>query len=213
MASKSNKPVLGLIGGIGSGKSHVAAEFAKHGGHLISGDQLGHEALRQPDIKEQVVRRWGREVLDDNGEIVRRRVGAKVFANPAERHALEAMVFPFIEDGIRKQIESAQADAQVAFVILDAAIMLETGWNKVCDSLVYVHAPHEIRLQRLAEKRGWSAKEVEGRENAQLSLNDKRHHADFVIDNSGAPEAVAPQVEGLLEKLGIPHRQKSEEFR
>ena len=71
------KPVLGLIGGIGSGKSLVAAELARFGGRIIAGDQLGHEGLRQPEIKEEVVRRWGKEVLDENGEVNRRRDWAK----------------------------------------------------------------------------------------------------------------------------------------
>src|SRR5262245_2345367 len=85
-------PVIGLIGGIGSGKSRVAAEFACRGGRVISGDELGHEALRQPGIKEQVVRRWGPEVLNEKDDVDRRKLGAIVFADAAQRKALEALV-------------------------------------------------------------------------------------------------------------------------
>ena len=94
------KPVIGLIGGIGSGKSRVAAEFARRGAVIIAGDQLGHEALRQPEIKARVVDRWGPAALDAAGEIDRRKLGAAVFADPAERKALEAMVQPSKADYI-----------------------------------------------------------------------------------------------------------------
>src|SRR5438105_3251594 len=96
------KPVLGLIGGIGSGKSVVAEELARRGARIVSGDRLGHEALRQPDIRERIVERWGRGVLDAAGEIDRRKVGAIVFGEERERKALENIVFPYIEAGIRR---------------------------------------------------------------------------------------------------------------
>src|SRR5262245_36949267 len=127
--AESRKPILGLLGAMGSGKSTVAAALIRRGGRLISGDALGHEGLRQPDIREQLVRRWGRDVLDAHGEVDRRKVAGLVFADPAERRALEAMVFPWIERRFREEIAVAEVDPQVAFVVLDAAIMLEAGWN------------------------------------------------------------------------------------
>jgi len=213
MSSQSSKPVIGLIGGIGSGKSAVAAELVKHGGRIVSGDKLGHDALLQPDIKEAIVRRWGKEVLDENGEIARRTLGVEVFAAPAERKALEVLVFPYIERGLREEIDAARQVSAVAFVILDAAIMLETGWNKQCDWLVYVHAPRAVRLARLAERRGWSEKEVAARESAQMPLTDKVARADWAIDNSGTPAELTRQVDRLLEALGITHRQSFAKFR
>src|SRR5579884_1022824 len=104
------KPVIGLVGGIGSGKSAAAAAFARRGGRLIVGDDVGHLALRQPDIREAVVRRWGKELLGDDGEIVRRRLGAIVFADAGERRALEEIVHPWIRRRIEEEIARAQAD-------------------------------------------------------------------------------------------------------
>jgi dephospho-CoA kinase len=201
--SSARQPVLGLIGGMGSGKSLVAAEMARRGGRIISGDLAGHEALRQPDIKTRVVERWGQAVLDEKGDVDRRKLGAIVFADPAERKALEALVFPFIERRFREEAALAQQDPAVRFVILDAAIMLEAGWNNVCHRLVYVDSPAAVRLRRLAEQRGWSAKEVETREQAQMPLEEKRRRADAVIDNSGSPEATVRQIEGLLRQWNL----------
>jgi dephospho-CoA kinase len=202
-ARRSSKPILGLIGGMGSGKSYVAGELARHGGRIISGDILGHEALRQPDIKEKLVARWGRDVLDQDGEVDRRKVGRIVFADPAERKVLEALSFPWIERRFREESEKAQNDPAVKFVILDAAIMLEAGWNRVCDRLVYVDSPRALRLQRLSQQRGWTEKEVEAREQAQLPLEEKRRCADAVIDNSGDSATTARQIADLLQQWSL----------
>lgn len=197
------KPVIGLVGGIGSGKSRVAAEFAKCGARVIHADQLGHEALRQPEIRNELVRRWGREILDDKGEIARRKVARIVFEMDQERKALESLVHPYIGRRIREEIDAANADPAVKLVVLDAAIMLETGWAEVCDRVVYVHAPRAARLRRLADQRGWSAKEVEAREEAQLSLTEKASRANSAIDNSESPERLAQQVAELLRQWNV----------
>ena len=113
------------------------------------------------------------------------------------------MVFPFIEEGIRQQIASAQAAADVRFIVLDAAIMLETGWSRYCQRLVFVDAPREVRLERLYHHRGWSAKEVDEREQAQMALDEKARWADHRITNAGPPEQLTPQILALLQQWGI----------
>src|SRR4051812_44155490 len=153
----THKPVIGLIGGIGSGKSRVAVAFVERGARVVSGDEAGHEALRQPGIRKAGGRRWGPGLLDERGENGRSRLGAIVFADPAERQALEALVFPWLQRRLREQIAEAAADPGVKLIVLDAAVLLEAGWNSLCDGIVYVHAPRDVRLQRLAQQRGWSA--------------------------------------------------------
>jgi dephospho-CoA kinase len=194
----AHKPVIGLVGGIGSGKSVVAAALARRGGFVIAGDVLGHEALRQPAIRDQVVKRWGRDVLNEQGEIDRRRLGAIVFRDPAELRTLESFVFPWIERRIGEEIARSEGNHHVPFIVLDAAILLEAGWNGVCDRIVFVNTPREQRLKRLKDQRGWSEKEVQAREHAQMSLSEKQNRADAVIDNTGPPENVERQVEALL---------------
>jgi dephospho-CoA kinase len=196
-------PVLGIVGGIGSGKSVVADALQKHGGYLIAADQLGHAALRQPDVREKLVRRWGKDVLDCRGEAERKKIAAIVFANPLELRALEAIVFPYIERRIAEEVARAQAQAGVKFIILDAAILLESGWHRFCDKIVFVDAPRDLRLARLAEKRGWNVQEVERREQAQMPLADKQARADVVIVNDADFQKVAQQVQDALERWDI----------
>ncbi len=111
------------------------------------------------------------------------------------------LVFPYIERRLREEIAEAQAEARIPFVVLDAAIMLEAGWNNVCDWIVYSDVPREIRIQRLQQQRGWSEKEVTAREAAQINLTDKKARADFVIDNAGTPENTSRQVNRLVQQL------------
>src|SRR5262249_14951810 len=133
----------------------------------------------------------------------RRRLGHVVFADPAERRALEELVFPWIERRFVEEAAKARADPEVKLIVFDAAILLEAGWNNRCDWVVYVHAPHEVRLARLARQRGWSAKEVAARENAQMPLTEKMNRADYVVDNSGTEEQLESQIENLLRQWGL----------
>ena len=197
------KPVVGLIGAMGSGKSRVAEVFSGHNAKVVSGDRLGHEALLQPAVKDELVGRWGARVLDRNGEIDRRSVAKIVFVDPAERRALEALSFPWIERRIKEEIAAAQTDSKVALVVLDAAIMLEAGWDKYCDRIVYVHAPRPMRLRRLIQERGWTPAELETRESAQMPLAERVSRANDVVDNSGSLEKTSRQVETLLNEWGI----------
>jgi dephospho-CoA kinase len=196
--------VVGIVGGIGSGKSSVTAEFAHRGARVIQGDQLGHEALRQPDIRRQIVRRWGAELLDEHGEIQRRRLGAIVFSDPQERKALEALTHPWILRRIGEEVIRMKSDPQTRLIVVDAAILLEAGWNDVCDHLIYVDAPIEVRLERVARQRGWATQDLEAREHAQLPLTEKRVRADHVLDNSSSMEHLGRQVDDLMRIWGLP---------
>jgi dephospho-CoA kinase len=188
---------------MGSGKSQVAEAFRRRGARVISGDGLGHEGLLDPTIKEKVVSRWGPGILADDGQIDRRKFGAVVFADPAELKALEALLHPYIERRFVREVKRAW-DEGVALVVLDAAVMLEAGWNNVCDKIVYVHAPRPARLARLAAQRGWDAAQVAARERVQLPLTEKATRADAAVDNSGPFEQTLRQVDALLARWALP---------
>jgi dephospho-CoA kinase len=197
------KRVLGLIGGMGSGKSSVGALLERRGGYLISADELGHEALRQPDLIERVVARFGAAILDERGVVDRRKLGRIVFADPAELRALEDLVFPYIERRIREEIRKAETVPGARFVVLDAAIMLEAGWDQACDAIVFVHVPEAVREERLARQRGWTREDVKARQRAQLPVADKISRADYVLDNSGSTEETAQQIEDLISRMNL----------
>jgi dephospho-CoA kinase len=195
------KPVLGLVGGIGAGKSTVADALARRGGKIVAADPLGHEALEEPDILARITEIWGdRGVLTPAGKVDRKKFGRIVFPSPVERSRLEHLVHPYIERRIGEEIDKAQADPGAKFVVLDAAIMLEAGWEGPCDRLVFVDAPRPVRLARVRTQRGWTDADLANREAVQMPADKKRERADAVIDNGGPPEATAAQVDELVKK-------------
>lgn len=192
------KPVIGLIGSIGAGKSTAARCFANRGGHVIDADALGHEALRQPEIIEALVKMWGGRVRKPDGSLDRREIAKIVFADPAQRNALEATVFPYIGGRTRQEIAAAQANHAVPFVVLDAAVMLEAGWGGMVDRVAFVDAPRQIRSARLAARSGWTENDLSAREAAQWGAEQKLRHADAVLVNDGNPDALQERVDQLL---------------
>jgi dephospho-CoA kinase len=195
------KPVIGLVGGIGAGKSTVADALARHGGKVVAGDPLGHEALEQQDILDRIADAFARrDILTESGRIDRKKLGRVVFPSPVERSRLEHLVHPYIEDRIREEIDKAQADPGVKFVVLDAAVMLEARWDDVCDKLIYVDAPRPVRLARVKQQRGWTDTDLANREAVQMPAEKKKERADVVIDNGGSPAATSAQVDELVKK-------------
>ena len=194
------KPVIGLIGAIGAGKSTVAALMGSLGGFVVDADKIGHEVLDEPAVRDELVGRWGAGILRDDGSVNRRAVGAIVFADPAERKVLESVVFPRIYEREGEQFALADADPAARFIVLDAAVLVEAGRDEVCKKLVFVDAPREERLKRLAARSGWTADELTRREAAQLPLAEKRRLADATLDNDGDPGELREAVAALLRR-------------
>jgi dephospho-CoA kinase len=204
----SSLTVVGLLGGVASGKSLVARQFTDLGAGLLKGDEAGHEVLTWPDVKQAVLDRFGERVFDADGCVDRRKLAEVVFGpppeGPRELVALERITHPRIGDLLRRQAaELARQGARIA--VLDAPVMLKAGWDKLCNHLVFVDAPRELRYERARERSrsqgGWSQEEFAAREAAQEPVHVKRDRADLVIDNSGTPEATRSQVERLWQSL------------
>jgi dephospho-CoA kinase len=189
--------IIGLIGGVASGKSTVADALARRGAVVFHGDELGHLVLDEPEVREALVRRWGAGILGPDGRIARQAVAEIVFAptdqGAAERAALEEIVHP----GIRRRMEAGfrqLPDASIPAVVIDAAVLLEAGWSSLCTAIVLVDCPREIRRGR-ALARGWSEEEFARREAAQMPIEEKRRRATHVIDSSGSLEALKAEVD------------------
>jgi dephospho-CoA kinase len=202
-------PVLGLIGGIGSGKSAVAAILAAKGGVVIDADRVGHELLCEPEIRDQIVARWGDTVLDRTESaaiagprIDRRALGAIVFADPENRRELEAIVHPRMRDRFRREIERLTRLGEARVIVLDAAILCEAGWDDLCDRVVFVDAPLSVRRRRVATQRGWSLNALESREAAQWPCDIKRSRADIVLANDSGMDDLESEVGRLDDLLG-----------
>ncbi len=191
------KPVIGLVGGIGAGKSTAARIFEQFGGVVIDADAIGHSALAQSGVVQKILGRWGEQVLREDGTLDRRAIARIVFANPDDRNALEGMVFPYIEERCLEIIKASQNDEACRYVVLDAAVMLEAGWNDVADRIVFLDAPREERLARVAA-RGWTESDLAARERAQWPLELKMQRADAVLDNSHSPAELKDQIDRLL---------------
>jgi dephospho-CoA kinase len=196
--SSPHKPVFGLIGGIGAGKTAAGACLAARGGLVIDCDKLGHVALEQPEVKGQLRERWGDGVFHPDGGVSRKAVAGIVFDTPGERAWLEGVVFPVIGRMADERIRAADADPAVRFSVLDAAVLLEAGWGHRCDRILYIDAPRELRLPRLAARSGWTPAEVDAREAAQWPAEQKKRHADAVVVNDGTRERLQDRIDHVL---------------
>ncbi len=195
--------MIGIVGGVGAGKSSVVRLIKSLRLHLIDADTIGHAQLRKESIRDAIVQAFGKSVLDQQGQVDRKTLGALVFGQSAE-HAnrlsqLNSIVHPAIRSEIHNQIRNAPQDADV--IVLDAALLLESGWAAECDAIVMVDTPLPLRQQRVIETRGWSKDEHTRREAAQWSLEKKRAASNCVVDNSGSPEIAAAQMETFLRSV------------
>ena len=201
MTEAGEKPVIGVTGGIGSGKSAVAAELAALGCAVIDADAIGHELLARPEMRDELVSLWGDGILDDAGRVSRAAVGKIVFGSPGALTKLNAIMHPRIREAMAERIDRARADAECPAVVLDAPLLLETDCDELCTTVVFVSAPREHRLRRVASERGWDEAELVRRENSQKPLDIKAARADHVIDNSSSLSCLHEQVRTMFHTI------------
>lgn len=200
--------VLGIVGGVASGKSHIAREFARLGAGVLDADQAGHDVLLLPEVRQEIEKHFGKSVIQPNGELNRSEIAKQVFdpSPVGQRHleALEHITHPRIAKML--EAEAARLAAQqVRVIVLDAAVMKKAGWDKRCDRILFVDAPPDVRLAR-ARSRGWTKEEFERRERSQESLEDKKAGAHYVIHNGANDQSVREQIERIWQDL-IRHRE------
>lgn len=186
--SGKRMPVIGVVGGIGAGKSQVARAFAELGCVVLDSDAAAKAQLDEPVVKDVVVSWWGSDVLGVDGRVDRRKIAAIVFADPAQRERLEGLVHPRLKAGRAAAIAQARHDGKPG-VIVDAPLLLEAGVDKECDLVLFVEAPRQERMRRVVEKRGWSAEEFARREAAQWPLDRKREASHAAIVNGDGVSA------------------------
>ncbi len=193
----AEKPVIGILGGIGSGKSTIAAEFAKLGCKVIDADRIAHELLEKPPVREKVVSLFGQAVLDSSGKIDRRKLAEVVFADDHMLASLNRIIHPLVLQRTQELIEQCKSQNQVKAIVLDMPLLVEVGWHKRCDKLIFVDCEQKLRLER-AKKMGFDKNQVKIRENFQISLDNKASLADNIIENNSDFSAIAKQVTGIF---------------
>lgn len=200
--------LVGLTGGIGSGKSTVARLLAERGAVVVDADQVAREVVEpgEPALAE-IAERFGAGVLDD-GRLDRPALAAIVFGDEDARRDLEAITHPRIGERIATRIGEAQAaeeaDGRTRVVVVDHPLLVESGSASGYATVIVVEAPVEVRVQRLVEHRGMAEEDARARIAAQADDATRRAAATHVVDNSGEPEDLAPQVDAILAELGVP---------
>lgn len=189
--------VVGLLGGVGSGKSSVAALFKEFGALTVDADRIAHGVLEDPAVRRTLVAWWGPAILR-RGRVDRAEVARRAFGSAEATAKLNALTHPRIRRELKREIARARRLGGV--VIVEAALLLETGSDAGCDVLVFVDAPAAVRRRRAAS-RGWTAAEWRRREDAQWPLPRKRARADYVIDNGGSRAAARKQVVSILQEI------------
>ena len=193
--------VIGLTGGIASGKSVVSQMLAERGALIIDADKVGHEAYRRGSgCYEAVVEAFGTGVVGADGEIDRKALGGKVFGDPAQRKRLEGIVWPWMRETMDNRLAQIRAEG-TPVVVLEAAVLIEAGWTPITDQVWVVTVAPEIARQRVIERNGMTAEQADARIHAQLTNEERANHAQVIIDNSGTLEELKRRVTGEWEKL------------
>jgi dephospho-CoA kinase len=198
--------VLGLTGGIASGKSSVSRMLAGLGARVVDADQIARQIVEpgRPAFRA-IVRRFGKSVLTPEGSLDRRALGRIVFSNEGKRRELNQITHGRINRAARAEIRRALAEG-ARLVIYDAALIVENGWQKKLDGLIVVSVPERVQLERLVRRDGLDRRSALDRVRSQLPLAERLAVADFVIDNSGSLEQTRAQVEKLWPTLLTPAR-------
>ena len=200
MGNIGDKPIIGIVGGVGSGKSTVAAEFGKLGCKVIDADKIAHEMLKKKTVKEEIVAVFGRTVLDSKRQIDRRKLGRVVFADADKLSMLNGIIHPLVMQRAEELIEQYNQQNRVKAIVLDMPLLVEVGWAGRCDRLIFVDCEQKIREKR-AKKLGFEKNQLKIRENFQISLDNKKNLVDNTIENNSDFSAMVRQVADIFSDI------------
>ncbi len=192
--------VLGIVGGIGAGKTHASRRFAQQGVPVFDADANAKSHLDDPDVRDHLARAFGEGVLGAEGRVDRAALAGIVFADREKLSELEAILHPLVIRDQHAFIDRAR-DEGAAVVLIDAPLLLEAGFDRFCHAVVFVDAPRATRLGRVLGPRGWSESQFLAREKAQWPVERKKSRADFVLKNTDECPSLDAQIRQLLATL------------
>jgi dephospho-CoA kinase len=198
--------LIGLTGGIATGKTTVNRMLAARGAAVIDADELAREAVRpgEPTL-DRVVKHFGAGILRADGSLDRARLGAIVFADPTARRDLEAITHPRILELMQERIAAAMA-GDAPLVVVDIPLLFENGRETLFEGVLLVYAPPDIQVRRLHERNQLDEPAALQRLSAQLPIDEKRARATWVIDNSGSPDATQREVDAWWDSVVVTQR-------
>jgi len=194
------KPVIGILGGIASGKSSVATEFAKLGCKVIDADQIVHELLAEDTVKTEIVAFCGPAILDGTGQIDHRKLAGLVFAEGEKLASLNKIIHPLVLRRVEELIVQYERQEDVKAIVLDMPLLVEVGWADRCERLIFVECSDQIRACR-AKKKGFDENQLKIRENFQISLDKKVGLADNTVVNNSGFSALVRQVADIFSDI------------
>jgi dephospho-CoA kinase len=201
------RPIIGILGGICSGKSTVAAEFAKLGCKVIDADKIAHELLDRKDIREKVVGLFGQAILNSEEKIDSKKLADIVFSDADRLWSLNRIIHPFVLERVEELIEQYNRQSQAKAIVLDMPLLAEVGWDKRCDKLIFVDCKRQLRINRAKKKGIFDENQLKIRENFQISLDNKVAITDNTIDNNSSFSALAKQIADIfsciIDKWGL----------
>jgi dephospho-CoA kinase len=198
--------VIGLTGGIASGKSVVREMLEARGAHVIDADLLGHEAYAPGSAcYRDVIAAFGDDVVAPDGQIDRKALGAKVFgdASGGQRKRLEGIVWPWMRGQMERRLSGLRTDG-VPVVVLEAAVLIEAAWDDLVDEVWVVAVPPAMARQRIIERNGLTAEQADARIAAQLTNDERARRARVVIDNSGTLGDLERRVDAEWQRIAPP---------
>lgn len=196
------KPVIGITGGIGCGKSEVMALLQEHfGAAVLLTDLIAHDLMKPGEVNyREICHAFGEEILCDDKTIDRKKLGALVFSEKEKLNLLNSITHPNVMIETRRRIEEYQKQEKYQLICLESALLFDTPLAEECDQIWYIYASEEIRIQRLMEGRGYTKEHCLRVIHKQLSEHDFRKRADVIIDNSGTVEDTYGQIQRILAK-------------
>jgi dephospho-CoA kinase len=194
--------LIGLTGNIACGKSTVTNILSELGCYTIDADKVGHGMMEKGKIVyDQIVYYFGTEILNEDEDIDRKKLGAIVFNDKSKMQVLNAITHPVIRREIKHEIATGKHDLGHEFIVLDSALLFETGWDKMVDTIWVVSVDIQTQIQRLMKRNNLTLEEAVMRISSQMALKDKVKNANVVIDNTGTIDQTRQQVEKQFKKL------------
>jgi dephospho-CoA kinase len=194
--------LVGLTGGVASGKSTVSRILEEEGATLIDADQIAKELVRPgTPVFLELIRAFGEKILQENGSLDRKALAARVFSDSEQRSVLNRILHPRIKEEIRRRVREVVERDPAAIVIIDAALLIEAGHDREMDKVIVVTSRAEQQIQRLNERNGMAPEEAERILASQMPQEEKLEAADFVLRNEGSLEETAKRTKEVFQKL------------